>query len=417
MFGFGKKNKSQDNDVINSTSAEDVDDLKAKLKLYEEAFEVLKQVTPEFRKGNLEARIVHWNQFEEFSNVFCDINYLLDITDAYVREAGASLKAAEKGQYYRKFLSRGMPGSFESGAKVINAACESIEATELKSVKDRETLAEGFNENIMEIINSLNSSTSELKVLGHGLTELATETQTLSANVAAASEQASVNVQTVAAATEEYGVSVQEISRQVKISTNQSHEASEQAVSAKKSIDELQNSSAAIGEVIKMINDIAAQTNLLALNATIEAARAGEAGKGFAVVASEVKSLAGQTAEATENISAQIDSIQSNVSSAVSVVDGVASIINELNDIAVAISQSTSEQLDTTVEISKNILEASVGTQEVSKHINKVSEAAGRALTSASEVNEASGTIEKLVIDLEQRAASFFEVLLDRKAG
>ena len=418
MLGLFKKKgnpvaKETSNDV--SSEKTDVEALQEKLDQYERAFGMLKDLSPELRAGNMEARITGWQNFDdEISDVFCSINYMLDVTDAYIREAGASLDAAGKGQYHRKFLQRGMNGSFNIGAKTINAACLRMEQLEVKSQRERETLAKEFREKVMQTVSSLLTSAQNLNKAGDELTGIATETQELSASVAAASEQASVNVQTVASASEEYNATVQEIARQVNVSSEQSGKASKQALSAKDSIDELKDTSTNIDDVVKLIRDIAEQTNLLALNATIEAARAGEAGKGFAVVASEVKSLANQSADATNSISGQIENIQGNVGTTVQVVETVVGIIDELEEIATSIASSTEEQIESTIEISKSIQEASLGTQEVSKHIGTVNATARQTLERATELNETSETITKLVHELESQAETFTRTLLGK---
>lgn len=404
-----------------SGASNDMESVKAELKAYKNAFAAITNICPELRKGNLEARIIGWQDHGVLSQTLCDINYMLDITDAYVREAGASLGAAENNHFFRKFLERGMVGSFEIGAKVINAGCANMEenarvsALEEQAQQKRQLLVENFNSTITGFVETLLASAGGLNNLSNQLTSFADDTQRLSSSVAAASEEASMNVQTVAAATEEYSQSVHEIARQVDMSSKQSTEAQHEAEVAKQSITELQTASKSIGEVIKMINDIASQTNLLALNATIEAARAGEAGKGFSVVASEVKSLANQTADATKNIDNEINEIQSKVQLSVNVVDNVTGLIGELNNISQTISSSTHEQLAATKEISQNVQEASQGTREVSEHINKVSETASRTSEGAAELSEASLNMEKIVKDLEAKVGEFVDGLMNIK--
>ena len=227
-------------------------------------------------------------------------------------------------------------------------------------------------------------------------TELDTTAQTMSAgaeetsqqanNVAAASEEASTNMQTLSSATEELTASVGEINQQVAESARIAANAVEEAERGNATMEGLARAAERIGEIVNLISDIAAQTNLLALNATIEAARAGEAGKGFAVVASEVKSLATQTAKATDDISAQINQMQGATSEAVEAIASVRTTIGSMSEISTAIASAMEEQGATTTEISRNIQEATSGVNDVTSNITGVSESAQQTGNSASEV-------------------------------
>jgi methyl-accepting chemotaxis protein len=203
-------------------------------------------------------------------------------------------------------------------------------------------------------------------------------------------------VQTVAAATEQLSASIAEISRQVSESTTVARAAVEQAEQTNNEVNALAEAAQRIGDVVKLINNIAGQTNLLALNATIEAARAGEAGKGFAVVASEVKSLATQTAKATDEIAAQVTAIQGATSSAVKAIQDIGGTIVRVNQIAAAIAAAVEEQGAATREIARNVQHVSVGTIEVSTNIAGVSQAANETGSAAAEVHASASTLAQL---------------------
>jgi methyl-accepting chemotaxis protein len=194
-----------------------------------------------------------------------------------------------------------------------------------------------------------------MKTNAKNLFQMADKTSEESATVAAATEQTSISVQTVAAAVEEFSASISEINNQVGQSSSICHEAVLEVHKADKTISTLSEAAVKIGDVVKLIQDIAGQTNLLALNDTIEAARAGDAGKGFAVVASEVKNLANQTARATEEIAQKISTIQSVSSEAVNAIRGIAKTIDQTSHITRTISTAVQQQTDAAREISRNV--------------------------------------------------------------
>jgi methyl-accepting chemotaxis protein len=261
-------------------------------------------------------------------------------------------------------------------------------------------LASRLESTVKTIADSVKQSAQRMH---HGATTMngaAERTKTRSSAVAAASEQASVNVQTVASAAEELSASIREIGRQAQSSAMVAGRASSQASKTTATMEDLSQAADRIGEVVKLINDIAAQTNLLALNATIEAARAGDAGRGFAVVASEVKSLAAQTARATEEIAGQIASIQGETREAATAIKGIEAVIIEINQIASATAAAVEQQSAATADIARNVQQAAVGTDEVSSNISGVLEAAAEtdehARTALENSNQLSDQADKL---------------------
>jgi methyl-accepting chemotaxis protein len=259
--------------------------------------------------------------------------------------------------------------------------------------QDMVKLANDFESAVGEIIETVSSASTELEASARMLTSTAERSQQLTAVVAAASEEASTNVQSVASATEEMASSVNEISRQVQTSAGIASEAVAQARKTNDRVGELAKAAARIGDVVELINTIAGQTNLLALNATIEAARAGEAGRGFAVVASEVKALAEQTAKATGEISQQITGIQSATHESVGAIKEIGDTIGRMSEIASTIAAAVEQQGAATREISRNVQQAAQGTQQVSSNISDVQRGAGETGSASSQVLSAAQSL------------------------
>jgi methyl-accepting chemotaxis protein len=254
-------------------------------------------------------------------------------------------------------------------------------------------LADDFESAVGEIVETVSSASTEREASASTLTATAVRSQELTTMVAAASEEASTNVQSVASATEEMTSSVNEISRQVQDSARMAGEAVDQARKTNDRVGELSKAAARIGDVVELINTIAGQTNLLALNATIEAARAGEAGRGFAVVASEVKALAEQTAKATGEIGQQITGIQAATQESVNAIKEISGTIEKLSEISSTIAAAVEEQGAATQEISRNVQQAAQGTQQVSSHITDVQRGASETGSASSQVLSAAQSL------------------------
>lgn len=250
-----------------------------------------------------------------------------------------------------------------------------------------------FERGVLSSLENLAAAATEMRATSQSMSATAEQTSAQATSVASAAEQASANVQTVAAASEELSSSVAEIGRQVTQSTKIAGQAVDEAGHTNTIVQGLSQAAQKIGDVIKLITAIAEQTNLLALNATIEAARAGDAGRGFAVVASEVKSLANQTAKATEEIAAQVGAMQGATSEAVQAIKSIGGTIGTINKIATTIASAVEEQGAATQEIARNVQQAAQGTGQVSSNIVGVNQAAAETGTAANQVR---GAAEKL---------------------
>lgn len=268
-------------------------------------------------------------------------------------------------------------------------------------------LADRFEESIGEVVGNVTQASSRLQGTAEDMARTAEETSGQSTAVAAASEQVTQNVQTVASATEELSASIHEIAQQVAESSRMTNEAVGQARSSTQEVQGLTEAAQRIGDVVRIINDIAGQTNLLALNATIEAARAGEAGKGFAVVASEVKALASQTTKATDEIASQIKAMQEATQRSAQVITHIAETIDQLNQSSTAIASAVEEQGAATQEIARNVQQAAVGTTEVAGNITQVSQAANVTGSAATSLLSAAGTLSKDGAALKKQVDSF----------
>ena len=376
MFGFLKKwSNSSDQDTVCIP--------RAKLE------EILK-VNQSICEGNFEVRITGIPKEDGLLRDICNsTNEMIDRSDAYVRESTACLHYIEQNRYFRYIAEDGMQGNYLSAARAINKAAHGIGDT-MKFFTD--------------LVDNLNNVSETFHAKASDMSESASITNDKSESVTEAAQIALDNVQSVAAASEELSSSINEINRQVHQSTIMAKEAVDLSEETTTTMNGLSEASEKIGHIIGLINDIASQTNLLALNATIEAARAGEAGKGFAVVATEVKNLASQTAQATKDVSEQINAIQSATRQAVSSIADISTSVGNLDTISASISSAVEQQGAATTEIARNIDEASASVSNITVSIGEVS-------TNITGVSKTSGEVIDISTHLAEQATTLHSSL------
>jgi hemerythrin-like metal-binding protein len=266
-----------------------------------------------------------------------------------------------------------------------------------------------FELTIRSILDGLTHAEHVMGLTASGVDKGASDTKNESASVAAAAEQSTTNIQSVASATEELAASIQEISRQVSQSAHVTQQAAAIADGTGQKVNALVATVDKISDVVRLITDIAEQTNLLALNATIEAARAGEAGRGFAVVASEVKSLANQTAKATEEIGRQIGEVQASTTDTAGAIGQITGVVKQINEVSASISAAVEQQGAATAEIARNVEQASAGSAMVTSSIHRVLASAERSAELATDISVSSSDLSQQTQTLKQNVASFLD--------
>ncbi|CAA7612431.1 methyl-accepting chemotaxis protein [Magnetospirillum sp. SS-4] len=360
-------------------------------------------VLGEAASGRLDVRVIGITEGGVLGQLDRSVNRVLDLTEVFTKEADAAMAMTSEGRYFRHILTEGMVGEFADHARLINKALTEMEARSNAFT----TEATGVGDNIKHVTQVVAATATELEATARQMSEIASQTSDTSNRVAGAAEDASIHVETVAAAAEQVSSGIREVAQRIQASASMAQETVRVTVQTDEAINGLNQAAQKIGEVVSLITEIASQTNLLALNATIEAARAGEAGKGFAVVANEVKTLANQTARATEDISNQIDSMRMATQQAVDAVRNIGGKIRDINENATGIAAATEQQSAAVAEMSRAIRSVAADVQTVAGTIGEVASTAGTATEAADQVLIAAGDLAQRSVGMNDDIDAF----------
>ncbi len=353
--------------------------------------------------GRLDVRVVGIREGGTLERLDHGINRLLDLTEAFTKEADAAMAKTSEGRYFRHILLDGLVGEFSQHARLINEALSGME----NKTREFATEATGVGNTIKHMSQAVAATATELEATAQQMSSIASQTSEQSTTVARAAEEASSHVGSVASAAEQVSSGIREVAQRIQRSADMARETVAVASRTDHAILGLSEAADRIGQVVNLITEIANQTNLLALNATIEAARAGEAGKGFAVVANEVKSLANQTAKATDEIVGQIDGMRQATQQAVTAVRTIAGMIRDINDNSTGIAATTEQQSAAVAAMSRSIRDVAAGVQTVAGTIGEVAHIAGTATEAAEQVLVAAGDLAQRTVGMNDDIDAF----------
>ena len=345
-------------------------------------------------KGDLESRLTAIKEKGNIAELEWALNGMADAVDSFVREASATMEHVSHNKYFRRILEAGMHGALLNGARIINRAADNTE----DKMNGFVSVATDLDASLTEVVQQINTTAQTLESSAGTMRNSVTVTAQGTDAATRSSDSASMSVQTISSAAEEMSSSIAEISQQISRASSVAKEAVEHSEKSRMIFTSLTQMAEKIGDVVKIIEDIASQTNLLALNATIEAARAGEAGKGFAVVANEVKALAGQTGKATEEISALIINIQNTTKDVVGAFSSMGSIIGEIETAATTVAAAVEEQSAASREIASSAEKASEGTSTAAVNVKDISQSMAQVGRAANDIVAATDILSKQTI-------------------
>jgi methyl-accepting chemotaxis protein len=370
-------------------------------------------------RGDLDARLDARDDTGTVAELFASINALLDATDAFVRESGASLEHVSRDCFYRRVLQRGFHGAFRRGAEIINAATQRMgeRSAELVALGEAQVaLAANLEDTVGGMAMHVAAAAHQLEASAASLQQTAEHTTRGAHESARAAERASAGVAVVSRCADQLRGEITQIVDRAARSTSIAERAVEGVTQTELTVEGAAAASRKIVDVVKMISSVASQTKLLALNATIEAARAGQAGKGFGVVANEVKTLAGEAARATDEITGQIDTIQKATDGATRATRAVASTIRELYSVADGINQAVEVQSGVTREIASAVVAAVEGTNAVSGSVAIIAQAADETRSAVGDLHSAASSLAELANSLTGEVASLVAAIRDGSA-
>ncbi|UES41461.1 chemotaxis protein [Roseibium aggregatum] len=357
--------------------------------------------------GNFEVRAKDYTEAGEVRELMTSMNHMIDRTDAFLREAAASMTAIENNRYYRRIQPGGLNGSYLQNAEIMNMAIETIKGR----VGAFRQSTDSFESQISQIAQSLMASAEQMTGTAEEMETSAVSNSEVVTAIADAADLTAENVNAAASAADHLSSTANEISGQIERSIEIARAAVTQVTQGQDKANSLRTSAEAIGEIIDLISSIADQTNLLALNATIEAARAGEMGKGFAVVAAEVKELATQTAKATQEITQSLEEVDAASRDTAQSFDTISKTITEIESITTMISNASVKQAEATQAIQENVTNTVACTNKVTGIVDGVAQNAATTHAASKTVLSSAESMSSNAGQLTEAVAAFFKSL------